>query len=314
MQYPGLNFSELQDIPPLRHYYDVPRVSVTGKGLFAMNGAMRRQVGERREFRAKATADGCYLVLFPGETPNIRFSAKGGSVIHTDLARTLAEKRNFAACRLYDGMVSGATGVGRPLPRASNSGRTSGATEESGRKRGREGKKMRRKRDISLRGQRLIDRYIDEICRALHLLNSGDLHQCAWEAILSVYRDNPEAFSLPFSSGWRQAYLVVWDALEREQKQINFWMYRQTSLDQPISNEIPISRTQLLQSPHTDFQNSVCLHDYLNRMERDTSRLAYGFIYGETMDEIRAYYKWSREHTYDTYNNLRAKMEEYQRI
>ena len=92
MQYQGLNFSELQDIPPLRRYYDVLRVSVTGKGLFAMNGAMRRQVGEQREFRAKATADGCYLVLFPGETPNIRFSAKGGSVIHTDLARTLAGK------------------------------------------------------------------------------------------------------------------------------------------------------------------------------------------------------------------------------
>ena len=92
MQYPGLNFSELQDIPPLRRYFDVPRVSVTGKGLFAMNGAMMRQAGEQREFRAQITADGCYLVLFPGEAPNIHFSAKGGSVIHTAFARTLADK------------------------------------------------------------------------------------------------------------------------------------------------------------------------------------------------------------------------------
>ena len=97
MQYPGLNFSELQDIPPLRHYYDVPRVSVTGKGLFAMNGAMRRQVGERREFRAKATADGCYLVLFRGETPIISLYAKVWREIHTYLASTLDEKWNLDA-------------------------------------------------------------------------------------------------------------------------------------------------------------------------------------------------------------------------
>ena len=86
------SFELWEDIPPVISYYDTPRVSVSEKGLFAMNGAMMRQAGEQREFRAQITADGCYLVLFPGETPNIHFSAKGGSVIHTAFARTLADK------------------------------------------------------------------------------------------------------------------------------------------------------------------------------------------------------------------------------
>ena len=92
MNFSDLNFETLQDIPPLLHYYDVPHVSVTGKGLFSLNGALRKKVGEQREFRVKISPDGRYLVLYLQEPPNIRISAKSVNVTHTALAQSLEEK------------------------------------------------------------------------------------------------------------------------------------------------------------------------------------------------------------------------------
>lgn len=46
----------------------------------------------------------------------------------------------------------------------------------------------RKKRDFSPRERRLIDGFIKDICRSIGLPQGiRDLHQCAWEAFLSVY-------------------------------------------------------------------------------------------------------------------------------
>ena len=78
MNFSELDFEALEDIPPLRRHYDVPRISITEKGMVSMNGALKRGVGAQREFRAKTSPDGRYLLLCSEETPNICFSAKGG--------------------------------------------------------------------------------------------------------------------------------------------------------------------------------------------------------------------------------------------
>ena len=173
----------------------------------------------------------------------------------------------------------------------------------------------RKRRDFSRREQRLIDDFVREICRALYLPeDSEDLRQCAWAAFLSVYRDAPGAFSNGGFCGWHRAYQIIWDALVREQRQIDFWIYGQTSLDRNVNEEIPVPRVELLQAPHSDFQNSVCFYDYLHRMEPDVCRMAKEMIHGSSMEEIQAYYHWSRVHTYRVYNDLRAEMEAYLRI
>lgn len=92
MDFFDLDFSTLQDIPPLRHYYETSRVSVTPKGLFSMNGAFRREVGAQRSFQVRISPDGRYLVLYPAEPGNVCFSAKNGHMTHTALARCLAER------------------------------------------------------------------------------------------------------------------------------------------------------------------------------------------------------------------------------
>ena len=155
----------------------------------------------------------------------------------------------------------------------------------------------RKKRDFSPRERRLIDGFIKDICRSIGLPQGiRDLHQCAWEAFLSVYRDAPFAFCGDGISGWKRAYLIIREALLQEKRDLDFWLYEQESLDIPVS----------------DFQNSVCLHDFLHRIKsRDTRLMAYDLMAGDTIDEIRTYRRWSRDHTYRTYNRLRLRMEEY---
>lgn len=76
MNFSELDFEALEDIPPLRRHYDVPRISITEKGMVSMNGALKRGVGAQREFRAKTSPDGRYLLLCSEETPNICFPPK----------------------------------------------------------------------------------------------------------------------------------------------------------------------------------------------------------------------------------------------
>lgn len=92
MNFSELDFEALEDIPPLRRHYDVPRISITEKGMVSMNGALKRGVGAQREFRAKTSPDGRYLLLCSEETPNICFSAKGGNVLHLDLNSTWKQR------------------------------------------------------------------------------------------------------------------------------------------------------------------------------------------------------------------------------
>ncbi len=92
MNFSDPDFDKLQDIPPIQHYFDTPRVSVTEKGLVSMNAAFRKNVGTQREFRSQISPDGRYLVFYPMEPPNIHFSAKGGNVTHLELAKYLKKQ------------------------------------------------------------------------------------------------------------------------------------------------------------------------------------------------------------------------------
>lgn len=90
MVLPDLDFSTLQDIPPIQRHYDRPWLTITAKGRVSLNGAMQKRIGEHREFQAKISPDGRYLVLYPDKPGNIRFSPKG-SVTHMELKRHLEE-------------------------------------------------------------------------------------------------------------------------------------------------------------------------------------------------------------------------------
>lgn len=173
----------------------------------------------------------------------------------------------------------------------------------------------RRERDLSCRERGLIDSFIREICRDLRLSDeSRDLYQCAWVAFLSVHRDSPASFCRGSVYGWDRAYLIIWDTLERERSDSQFWRYKTSSLDQPVSGEIQTARSELVRAPHGDFQNSVCLHDYLRHMERDVRHMAYGLIAGDTKEEVGVACRWNEGYTTWTYCKLRSQMEEYWKI
>lgn len=129
--------------------------------------------------------------------------------------------------------------------------------------------------------------------------------------LFSVYRDDPAAFSGSGRRGWKRAYLIIWDALVQERRDDGFWRCGQTSLNQSVNSETETQRLELLPARHGDFQNSVCLHDYLRRLDRDACRMAYCLIGGDSLEEVRAYYRWSCDYADRTYRRLRTEMERY---
>lgn len=64
MDFSNLDFSTLQDIPVQFSYYEIPKLSINAQGKLAMNSALRKKVGDQREFRARITPDGYYLALY----------------------------------------------------------------------------------------------------------------------------------------------------------------------------------------------------------------------------------------------------------
>ena len=89
MDFSNLDFSTLQDIPVQFSYYEIPKLSINAQGKLAMNSALRKKVGDQREFRARITPDGYYLALYLEAPYNIRFSSKSGTAHNAILAQQL---------------------------------------------------------------------------------------------------------------------------------------------------------------------------------------------------------------------------------
>lgn len=56
---------------------------------------------------------------------------------------------------------------------------------------------------LSLWEQHQIDQFVNAILEKMDLSQTDEeLRQCAWAAFLSVFREDPRAFSFPHSCGW----------------------------------------------------------------------------------------------------------------
>lgn len=168
------------------------------------------------------------------------------------------------------------------------------------------------RRSLSRREREIIDGFITDICREMGLPGKdADLRTCAWEAFLSVYRDAPGSFSGDGLRGWRRAYSILWQELKKEKQKMYFWQQGRLSLDQPVSEEVQQPLVELLRAPHGDFQNGVCLYDYLWRMDPDESRMAFQLMRGDSLEEIQTFYHWSPAYAFLLRNRLRDAMEAY---
>lgn len=312
MDFSDLYFNTLQDISSYQRCQDAPRISISAKAYISMNRAFRKKAGGQREFRSQSSPDGRYLVFAPMGSPDIHFSAKGGRAIHLKLAKCLKEKGislpaayTMVWCQERQAWI----GCCEELPQPPSFLGFQKRKREDRRKGGRT---KRKQRNLSPREQRLIDGFIENIFQAQHIWrHDEDLYQCAWEAFLGAYRDDPGSFSFSNSQGWELAYFSICDALAEARRLNNFCRYCKTSLDQPVSSDISVPRIQLLQSPHGDFQNGVCFHDYLHHMEKDLCRTAYHLIYGYSKAEIQAHYGWDCNYTDQVFHGLITEIRGY---
>ena len=170
-----------------------------------------------------------------------------------------------------------------------------------------------RKRNLSRRERDMIESAITRMCRALGVSQRDEeLRQIAWVEILSVYQDDPRGFQ--GGSGWRRACGLAGDAILREVRCRQRQIYGQRSLDEPVRGDTEATLLQLLHAPSGNFENSVCLWDYLSRLHPDVQRTARGMMEGETLSQLRGCYGWSQDYACWARSHLVTAMEEYLRI
>lgn len=92
MQFTDFNLSSLRDFPPQRNFYRTPRVTINNKGDISMNAELLHQTENIRDFRGQYSEDGCWLVLFQDQKPNIHFSKAGGKAKNAALMKILQDK------------------------------------------------------------------------------------------------------------------------------------------------------------------------------------------------------------------------------
>ena len=114
--------------------------------------------------------------------------------------------------------------------------------------------------------------------------------------------------------GWCAAAKVIYEKLAREKAALDFARYGQVSLDAPVSAQVPIPRMELLHSRCGDFQNGVCLRDYVGQLPVDAKFMARRFMDGDTMDEIRDLNHWGARRTVRALRVLEAAMRRYCQI
>ena len=172
-----------------------------------------------------------------------------------------------------------------------------------------------KRRPLSQREQRMVEDAITQICRAVGVSETNEeMRQIAWVEILSVYRDDPEGFQGSSMRGWRRATDQAGGAILKEVRYCQQQIYGHVSLDKPVWEDSETTLLQLLHSPSKEFENGVCLRDYLSRQPLDVQRTAQALIEGNALHQLKRSYQWPWHHTYWAFHNLRAAMEEYQQI
>ncbi len=172
-----------------------------------------------------------------------------------------------------------------------------------------------KRRDFSKRDRERVEKLIREICRMVGLDDrDSECLNIGWTGFLEVYQCQPDGFHGNGRRGWCAAAKVIYEKLAREKAALDFARYGQVSLNAPVSAQVPIPRMELLHFRCGDFQNGVCLRDYVGRLPVDAKFMARRFMDGDTMDEIRDLNHWGARRTVRALRVLEAAMRRYCQI
>lgn len=101
MQLSKIDLRSFHDFPPQPSAHTALCLSLNAKGELSMNTALRRAMGEIRDFHGMYSDEKGQILLYRNETPNVHFSKSGGISKNRALAETL-EGLGFKLPLRYD--------------------------------------------------------------------------------------------------------------------------------------------------------------------------------------------------------------------
>lgn len=170
-------------------------------------------------------------------------------------------------------------------------------------------------RTLSRREHELFQQAVEQLCRAMRVsANDPDMSQAAWAALLTAYRSDPQSFVGLHAPGWIHGYQLAQEEILAERRARRRFFYQNIPLDAPLQGDTGDTLLQLRRSPAGEFENSICLHDFLERLEPALRCAARGMMAGETVGQICARQRWSRPYALGVIERLRKEVETYVRL
>lgn len=148
-----------------------------------------------------------------------------------------------------------------------------------------------------------------EICRR-HRISTADPEFLAigMQAFYQLYATRPTVSDARF---WPCVYQAMERDLLREKRERGKIKYALLSLNEPLAPDRSATYLDVLRARQGDFSNGVVLRDYLTRLPRDQSDLAFRLMAQDTPEEAHAALGWDTTRLQTAMAQLRQAMEVY---
>lgn len=171
---------------------------------------------------------------------------------------------------------------------------------------------MRRKRRLSRQETQWVDQCISDICGQEGLSPAdGTYRSAGWAAFLKEYQSRSRLWDADF---WPESFERIAAAVHMEKLVHTSLLYRELSLDRPLTPGSEESFLDHLPSGSGDFTNGVAFADFLDRLPQELRSLSGSILSGYTLEEARSRLHWSGRELLNAVEELRDALCAYEVI
>jgi hypothetical protein len=171
---------------------------------------------------------------------------------------------------------------------------------------------MRRKRRLSELESKWVNTYIREACEQEKVKFSDEqYHSTGWVAFLNYYQSCNE---LCFADFWPTAFMQIRDAIHLDKQIRTDLLYRELSLNRPVTSESTETFLDFMFMKNGDFTNGVAFFDFLDHLSEELRQLSGCILVGYTLEEARSQLNWTNGELINAVDILRKALCDYESI
>lgn len=169
---------------------------------------------------------------------------------------------------------------------------------------------MRRKRKLACQEAQWVNEYITKACLQEGVNPMDETYRSSgWASFMEWYQCSARLWDPGF---WPKAYEQVAETISSDKKDRTARLYRELSLDRPISQESTETFLDRLPAKNGDFTNGVAFFDFIGHLPGGLRQLSGCILNGYTLEEARSHLNWNSKRLCETVHSLRKELNHYE--